>query len=208
MDQRAIDFIEANASAGMTTLRKDGTAHTVRVGIGLFDGRLLSSGTQSRLRTKFLRRDPRTCAVRAVVVSGKGYAREHEEALSAGAEAFLLPLVPRLGFTPDLVATAWVGFDQERPLGANEEGARTALPMWIYFMREALAGLPERRLPMPDGVVTARVPMDSGGLGDAAATTSEFEYFLADHLPAGVAGATGEGVRNLPPAQKYEEPIF
>ena len=44
------------------------------------------------------------------------------------------------GFNPDLVATAWVGFDQERPLGSGEEGARTALPMWIYFMREALAG--------------------------------------------------------------------
>ena len=30
------------------------------------------------------------------------------------------------GFNPDLVATAWVGFDQERPLGPDEEGARTA----------------------------------------------------------------------------------
>jgi len=112
------------------------------------------------------------------------------------------------GFNPDLAATAWVGFDQERPLGAEEEGARTALPMWIYFMREALAGRPERRLPMPDGVVTARVAVDADALGDAAAAGSEFEYFLADHLPPGVEGATGEGVRNVPPPQKYEEPIF
>jgi penicillin-binding protein 1A len=112
------------------------------------------------------------------------------------------------GFNPELVATAWIGFDQERPLGADEEGARTALPMWIYFMREALAGRPERRLPMPDGVVTARVAADAGPLGDAAAPASEFEYFLADHLPPGVAGSTGAGVRNVPPAQKYEEPIF
>jgi penicillin-binding protein 1A len=112
------------------------------------------------------------------------------------------------GFNPDLVATAWIGFDQERPLGADEEGARTALPMWIYFMREALAGRPERRLPMPDGVVTARVSADAGTLGDAAVPASEFEYFLADHLPPGVEGSTGTGVRNVPPAQKYEEPIF
>ncbi|MGQ0383585.1 MAG: penicillin-binding protein 1A [Gammaproteobacteria bacterium] len=112
------------------------------------------------------------------------------------------------GFTPDLAATAWVGFDQERPLGQDEEGARTALPMWIYFMREALAGRPERRLPMPDGVVTARVAVDTGEFADSAPPVTEFEYFLAEHLPPGVEGATGEGVKNVPPAQKYEEPIF
>jgi penicillin-binding protein 1A len=108
------------------------------------------------------------------------------------------------GFNPDLVATAWVGFDQERPLGAGEEGARTALPMWIYFMREALAGVPQRRLPMPDGVVTARVAQDMPEFGEEA--PAEFEYFLADHLPPGVSGAaTTEGQQ---PPQKYEEPIF
>jgi penicillin-binding protein 1A len=112
------------------------------------------------------------------------------------------------GFNMDLAATAWIGFDQERPLGADEEGARTALPMWIYFMREALAGRPERRLPMPDGVVTARVTLDTGPLAEASAPASEFEYFLADHLPPGVEGASGTGVQNVPPPQKYEEPIF
>jgi penicillin-binding protein 1A len=108
------------------------------------------------------------------------------------------------GFNPDLVATAWVGFDQERPLGTGEEGARTALPMWIYFMREALYGVPQRRLPMPDGVVTARIAPSVPESGEEA--PAEFEYFLADHLPAGVSGegrAPGE-----PPPQKYEEPIF
>ncbi len=108
------------------------------------------------------------------------------------------------GYSPDIVATAWVGFDQERSLGAGEEGARTALPMWIYFMREALAGVPQRRLPMPDGVVTARVPATASAFGDEA--PPEFEYFLADHLPEGAAGeGTGTGE---PSNQDYEEPIF
>ena len=107
------------------------------------------------------------------------------------------------GFNPDLVATAWVGFDQERPLGPDEEGARTALPMWIYFMREALAGTPQHRLPMPDGVVTARISADPV-FGEEA--SAEFEYFLADHLPSGASGeGTAEGEA---PPQKYEEPIF
>ncbi|MGH8203555.1 MAG: penicillin-binding transpeptidase domain-containing protein, partial [Steroidobacteraceae bacterium] len=108
------------------------------------------------------------------------------------------------GFNADLVATAWVGFDQERPLGANEEGAHTALPMWVYFMREALAGVPQHGLPMPDGVVTARVSADPLGFDDEA--PARFEYFLADHLPAGLAG---EGdAESEPPPQQYEEPIF
>ena len=108
------------------------------------------------------------------------------------------------GFNPDLVATAWVGFDQERPLGSGEEGARTALPMWIYFMREALAGVPQRRLPMPDGVVTARIAQDPSEFGEEA--PAAFEYFLAEHLPPGVSGeATAQGEQ---PPQKYEEPIF
>ena len=112
------------------------------------------------------------------------------------------------GFTPDLVATTWVGFDQERPLGPDAEGSRTALPMWIYFMREALAGRPQHRLPMPDGVVTARVNYDPGQFGgEDAAPVSDFEFFLADHLPPGVQGATEGGVQEQAP-QRVEEPIF
>jgi penicillin-binding protein 1A len=108
------------------------------------------------------------------------------------------------GYNADLVATAWVGFDQERKLGPDEEGARTALPMWIYFMREALAGRPEHRLPMPDGVVTARINVAPSEFGGEA--PAQFEYFLADHVPPGVArdGATEES--STP--QRYEEPIF
>ena len=68
------------------------------------------------------------------------------------------------GFTPNLVATVWVGFDQERPLGDAEEGARTALPIWINFMREALKGVAEQRRTMPDGIVTLRISPDTGTL--------------------------------------------
>jgi membrane carboxypeptidase/penicillin-binding protein len=41
----------------------------------------------------------------------------------------------------------WVGYDQERPLGEAEEGAHTALPIWIHFMREALKGVPQEKTP-------------------------------------------------------------
>jgi penicillin-binding protein 1A len=85
------------------------------------------------------------------------------------------------GFNSDLVGTAWVGFDQERPLGDNEEGGRTALPIWIYFMKEALRGQPEHTLTQPEGVVSMRISAETGKTNERGM----FEYFLADHLPEG-----------------------
>jgi penicillin-binding protein 1A len=112
------------------------------------------------------------------------------------------------GFNADLVATAWVGFDQQRPLGPDEEGSHTALPMWIYFMREALAGRPGHRLPMPDGVVTARISPETGELASGNDPAAIFEYFLAEHLPAGIEGETGGTQPGVQAPKKYEEPIF
>jgi PPOX class probable F420-dependent enzyme len=60
MEQRVKDFLERYHSAVMTTLKKDGTPHVARVGVGLVDGELWSSGTQDRVRTNHLRRDPRS----------------------------------------------------------------------------------------------------------------------------------------------------
>lgn len=112
------------------------------------------------------------------------------------------------GFNADLVATAWVGFDQERSLGALEEGGRTALPMWVYFMREALRDRPEHQLAMPEGVVMARVSATTGGPAAPGDADAVFEYFLADRMPGrgGVGGAPDAWSPVALPRQ--EEPIF
>jgi penicillin-binding protein 1A len=109
------------------------------------------------------------------------------------------------GFTPNLVATVWVGFDQERPLGEAEEGARTALPIWISFMREALKGVAEQHRTMPDGIVTLRIGPDSGTLEGTDSANGISEMFIADHLPSGqdaTPGAQGQQ------GQASGEPIF
>jgi PPOX class probable F420-dependent enzyme len=43
----------------MCTLKKDGMPHVARIGVGLVDGKLWSSGTLDRVRAKHVRRDPR-----------------------------------------------------------------------------------------------------------------------------------------------------
>jgi penicillin-binding protein 1A len=89
------------------------------------------------------------------------------------------------GFTPNLVATVWVGFDQERSLGDREQGANTALPIWIHYMREALRSVPEYIRPMPDGLVSLRISPDSGALASGENPDAIMETFMTDHLPGG-----------------------
>lgn len=65
------------------------------------------------------------------------------------------------GFSPELVATAWVGFDNYEPLG-HETGASAALPIWIRFMGAALAHQPPHDFPIPEGVVTVKINAKTG----------------------------------------------
>lgn len=96
------------------------------------------------------------------------------------------------GFTANLVATVWVGFDQEKSLGVSEQGSNTALPIWIHYMREALRGVPEYNRPMPDGLVTLRISPDTGMLASGENPDAILETFMTDHLPAGsVPGENG-----------------
>ena len=108
------------------------------------------------------------------------------------------------GFTRNLVATVWVGFDQERPLGEAEEGARTALPIWIQFMHEALKGVPEQSRSMPEGLVTLRISPQTGTLVSAENPDGIPEIFMANHLPSENTGALAQG----PEGQQSSEPIF
>jgi penicillin-binding protein 1A len=57
-----------------------------------------------------------------------------------------------IGFSPSTTCGVWVGFDEKKSLGENETGGHAALPIWIDFMREALAGPAPRNesFPSPD----------------------------------------------------------
>ncbi len=66
------------------------------------------------------------------------------------------------GFNRNIVATAWVGYDNPAPLGKREFGGTAALPIWIDFMRETLAGKPEAQLPRPKGLIDIAVNAKTG----------------------------------------------
>ncbi|MGB6008226.1 penicillin-binding protein 1A [Castellaniella sp.] len=74
------------------------------------------------------------------------------------------------GFTPKLVAVAWMGFDQPKSMGQGETGGGAALPIWAGYMRTALAGQPE----IPPG------PMPSG------LTRTDGDFYFSE-FPPGIA---------------------
>jgi penicillin-binding protein 1A len=113
-----------------------------------------------------------------------------------------------VGFNPNLVGAAWVGFDQERNLGPGEQGGRTALPMWIYFMAEALQGTPEVRLPLPPGLVTMRVSADTGLAARSGDANGIFEMFMPGHLPPDPDGQGPAASEDSPTQPNAEEPLF
>ena len=91
------------------------------------------------------------------------------------------------GFNRNVVTIAWTGFDNPRPLGDRETGARAALPVWIDYMRVALAEREETPLIQPPGIVTVRIDTQTGKLAEANSPEAMFEYFRSDHVPTGKA---------------------
>lgn len=87
------------------------------------------------------------------------------------------------GFHPNLVAVAWVGFDQIKPLGNRETGSRAALPIWIDYMRVALEGVPETPLLRPDGLVNVKINAETGEAATDTDTDTMFEIFRSENAP-------------------------
>jgi penicillin-binding protein 1A len=67
-----------------------------------------------------------------------------------------------IGFSPDLTAGAFVGFDEPRTLGRRETGASVAAPIFRDFMKEALDGKPAIPFRVPPGIRLVRVNVATG----------------------------------------------
>lgn len=87
------------------------------------------------------------------------------------------------GFNGNVVATTWVGFDADRTLGGNEQGGFTAIPAWIDFMAEALAGQPAHSLERPFGIVDVRINPANGLVASDLTRNAVFEKFRIDNIP-------------------------
>lgn len=96
------------------------------------------------------------------------------------------------GYNPSLVGVVWVGFDNPQTLGRSEYGGVAALPIWIDYMRVALAGTPSAYLPQPPGIVTVKIDPATGERARPGQPDAIFEFFKEENVPPERAGGGGE----------------
>lgn len=108
------------------------------------------------------------------------------------------------GFNSDIVTVTWLGFDQ--PQSTHEHGAQGALPMWIDFMRQALANSPEHTMPRPANIVTVKIDPVTGLLARPGQSNAIFEIFPQDLVPKMHAPAQNSNQNDLLTASTNASP--
>jgi penicillin-binding protein 1A len=90
-----------------------------------------------------------------------------------------------MGFVPQITCGVWIGFDDKTKIGIGkgEVGATTALPVWTEFMKVATANMPEKDFPVPPGIYTATICLDSGLLARADCPRTTTDIFTDTTLP-------------------------
>jgi penicillin-binding protein 1A len=135
-----------------------------------------------------------TSLLKNVVDSGTGMAASHIGQIIAGKTGTTNDSYDAwfMGFTRNLLTGVWVGHDKkERPLGINEQGGRTALPIWVDYMQNALLDrtvTPARRVVHgdfipPPGVVQVLIDPDTGLLARRNGGRTVLEWYRAGSEP-------------------------
>ena len=124
-----------------------------------------------------------------------------------------------VGYAPNIMTAVWVGFDDMRPLGHGEAGARAALPVWVDYMGYALSQSPPGSFEQPPGIVSYTVDSTTGAIvSNAAAETSPVsnsaapggryhtEYFIEGSSPGPERAPSSQAPASQPPASQAPAP--
>jgi penicillin-binding protein 1A len=91
------------------------------------------------------------------------------------------------GFSTDIAAVSWVGYDDGKLLGAREAGGSTALPAWVSFMKVAHEGRAITEFFKPAGIVTVKIDAKTGNLPYPNDPATIDEVFLEGTEPTEVS---------------------
>ncbi len=86
-----------------------------------------------------------------------------------------------VGYTPELLAVVWVGYDDNRELGLS--GAEAALPVWSRFMKAALAGGDKDQFAVPDGIAAVEIDPATGKRATKSCPRRQREVFRRESAP-------------------------
>jgi penicillin-binding protein 1A len=96
-----------------------------------------------------------------------------------------------VGFSPDIAAAVWVGFDTPKPLG-HGSAASIALPIWSSYMGRALGATPRHEFPVPPGITFAHVDPSTAKVLPSGSTEGIMLPFKLGTVPEPGAGGTGD----------------
>ena len=100
-----------------------------------------------------------------------------------------------VGFSPSITCGTWIGYDDRQTLGSGEQGAKAALPMWIDFMRAAIAGKDNEAFPSGDA---PKKQLDVSLNANRNSENSEKPAKSDDDAPADPDDPDGSGVKVVP----------
>jgi penicillin-binding protein 1A len=109
-----------------------------------------------------------------------------------------------IGYSPDLVAGVWVGFDTPAPLGDRQSAAVVALPIWTRFMGRVLPLFPNRDFPVPSGITFSRVNPATGKALPPGSPEGTLLPFRVGTVPEQAPPGLGTG----PPAGSIKDDLL
>jgi len=95
-----------------------------------------------------------------------------------------------IGYSPEIAAGVWIGFDNARNLGLNETGGRAAAPIFVDYLKHALRDRPIQDFAVPEGVVFARIDRATGLLAAPGNANALFMPFREGSAPLEITPAT------------------
>jgi penicillin-binding protein 1A len=97
-----------------------------------------------------------------------------------------------IGFTANIATGVWVGYDHEKTLGKNEVGARSALPIWLEYMKFAHEGVPVKNFNVPENIIYSSIDNETGKLASASSKEVVRQAFISGTEPKQLQDEMGQ----------------
>lgn len=126
-----------------------------------------------------------TSLLRSVVTEGTGRGAKSLDAQVAGKTGTSQDQRDLwfIGFTPEIVCGAWMGYDDFAPLGKKLSAGGILVPWWTEIMRDALKMAPSKDTPVPEGITFVKIDRLTGALAIPSCPKVALEAFKTGTEP-------------------------
>ena len=111
------------------------------------------------------------------------------------------------GFSPDVMTSVYIGFDEPSHLGRRESGASAALPVWVDYMAGVLPDFPEKPQKVPSNIVTRFINKDNEKVTHPSDPDGYHEYYQNGTEPNNPVETVQAGT-NTAPKETVTESLF